>query len=256
MSNQFAKACAVILGTAFVTAASPVHGQTPACVVHEDLTRFDFPLQRAAQDIAAGKPFRIGAFASSTTSGAGASHPTLTYPAQLETKLRVRFPHADITVINRGKGGDTNAHMLERVEEIIKERPQLVLFQTGANEVLKDLPLAEAQTQMLQILTRLRLLGIDVVMVDNQSAPKMNEKASSAVVQMSVDSAAYDFGLPQMKRRELMRRWNETNGLSYSVTLAPDGYHMTDWSYGCFAENFARGITNAIQRPPVVAFRF
>ena len=240
-----------------MVAASPVQGQQPACVVHDDLTLFDFPLTRTAGDIAAGKPIRIVALGSSSTSGAGASHPMLTYPAQLEAKLRARFPGADITVINRGRGGDTNAHMLERLEEqVINERPQLVLFQTGANEVLKDLPLPEAQTQMWQILTRLQMKGIDVVLVDNQSAPKMNEKASATVMQSSVDSAAYDFGVPQMRRRELMRRWNETNNLSYSVTLAPDGYHMTDWSYGCFAENFARAISNTIQRPPVVAFRY
>src|ERR1044072_2872158 len=56
--------------------------------------------------IAQGKPLKIVAIGSSSTSGAGASSRNATYPARLEAELKAQLPGLPITVLNKGIGGE------------------------------------------------------------------------------------------------------------------------------------------------------
>ncbi len=115
------------------------------CVAPSDLVRLDHPLRRAGQRLAAGMPITIVAIGSSSTAGAGASSPAMNYPSRLEVELKTLFPRADINVINRGVNGETASDMLARFDEqVIAEKPDLVVWQVGSNSVLRDQPLAPA----------------------------------------------------------------------------------------------------------------
>ena len=63
-------------------------------------------LPRVASELAAGAPVLIVAFGSSSTQGHGSTSPDFNYPNRLAAQLRRQYPTADITVINRGKGGE------------------------------------------------------------------------------------------------------------------------------------------------------
>jgi acyl-CoA thioesterase I len=68
----------------------------------------------------------------------GASDPAHTYPAQLEKRLHHRWPQLSVRVINRGVGGELVFQMLGRFErDVVPYHPQLVIWQTGSNYVLK-----------------------------------------------------------------------------------------------------------------------
>ena len=56
--------------------------------------------------IAQGKPLKIVAIGSSSTSGAGASSSAATYPSRLEAELKAQLPGLPITVLNKGIGGE------------------------------------------------------------------------------------------------------------------------------------------------------
>ena len=101
-------------------------------------------LPRVASKLAAGAPVLIVAFGSSSTQGYGSTSPDFTYPNRLAAQLRRQYPTADITVVNRGKGGEDAPEMMKRLQtEVIDMKPDLVIWQVGTNAVLRNLDPAE-----------------------------------------------------------------------------------------------------------------
>ena len=76
-------------------------------------------LPRVASKLAAGQPVVIIAFGSSSTAGYGATSPEFNYPNRLAAQLRRQYPTADITVINRGKGGEDAPEMMKRLQTAV-----------------------------------------------------------------------------------------------------------------------------------------
>lgn len=242
--------CAAGLSALFLDAAHAHEVTNPPCPNYSEFQKFDQPLTRTSRDLAQRKPIRIVALGSSSTKGYGASHEdTMSYPAQLEARLKQIYPEVDIAVINRGKGGDVTRTMFERFEEhVINENPQLVLLQTGANEVLKDGSVEDAERYLTEMLGRLRKLDIDVIVVDNQFAPIMNGKKNAAPIQAVLENISKEFGVPLMRRGDLMKRWHEQSGIALDDMLLYDGFHMKDFSYSCFGRTFAGMISGTIQQ--------
>ena len=117
-----------------------------ACNAPADLVRLVNPLKRVAQRIAGGQPLTIVAIGSSSTAGAGASSPAMSYPSRLEAELKALFPRADITVLNRGVNGEESREMVARFDrDVSPQNPDLVLWQVGSNSVLRDRPLRRGQ---------------------------------------------------------------------------------------------------------------
>src|ERR1044072_2631793 len=73
-------------------------------------------LPHVANKLVAGQPVLIIAFGSSSTQGFGSSAPEYTYPSRLAAQLRRQYPTADITVLNRDKGGEGAAEMMRRLQ--------------------------------------------------------------------------------------------------------------------------------------------
>ena len=101
-------------------------------------------LPHVASKLAAGQPVVIIAFGSSSTNGYGATSAEFNYPNRLAAQLRRQYPTADITVVNRGKGGEDAPEMMKRLQsEVIDMHPDMVIWQVGTNAVLRNLDPAE-----------------------------------------------------------------------------------------------------------------
>lgn len=224
------------------------------CKSPPDLARFDYPLIRTARKLASGEPIKIVAIGSSSTQGAGATTPAASYPSRLSVELAQKFPRQEITVLNRGIGGEVAADMLARFETaVIAERPDLVLWQAGTNSVLRDQPLSAHLDLLREGVARLKANGADVVLIDPQFAPRVLAKpdADGMVAQMA--TVAKETNVDLFRRFALMRYWRETQGLGFDVFLSPDELHMNDWSYACVAKVLGDAIVEASTRAPVVA---
>jgi hypothetical protein len=105
---------ALVTGLMWGTAVLPTSAlaESPACTAPGELTRLDQGITHTAARLAEGHALKIVAFGSSSTAGTGASSPAHTYPARLQAELRDRFPETDITVLNRGVGGEDAKEML------------------------------------------------------------------------------------------------------------------------------------------------
>lgn len=115
----------------------------------------------------------IWAFGDSLTAGYGLP-PAQGFPAQLQAELRRQGVAA--TVRNGGVAGDTAAQGRARLRwglRGLKARPDLVIVELGANDMLRGLPAAAARAQLDQILTELRARDIPVLLAGMRAAPNM-----------------------------------------------------------------------------------
>ncbi len=233
--------------------ASPAAAQAAvarACTAPQEFSRLGQPLARMAKKLTTGEPITIVAVGSSSTAGAGATSPANSYPAKLEADLRARFPGVPIKVINRGINGDEALTMLARFDQdVIAEKPDVVLWQVGTNAVLRDHSLAGEAPLIRDGIRRLKATGADVVLVDSQYAPKVIAKpdAQGMVRLMGAEAKFESAGLFQ--RFAIMRHWHDAEGTSFEELLSPDGLHMNDWSYGCIARLLGVAIADAVRSP-------
>lgn len=228
--------------------------QSQNCAAPAALTQLNGALPRTASRIAANASLTIVAIGSSSTAGAGASSPAASYPSRLAAELKDRYPAMPITVINRGVNGEDASEMIGRFEQnVIAEKPDLVLWQVGTNSLLLDRSLDDAGTLIVQGLDRLKRDGVDVVLIDSQYAPKVLAKPHLGKLRKIMAGIAKRANVPTFQRFEVMRHWRETAGMSFNAFLSPDELHMNDWSYACVAKLLAGSIGEAAARASLTA---
>ena len=205
-------------------------------------------LPHVAGKLIAGQPVTIIAFGSSSTQGYGSTSPDFTYPNRLAAQLRRAYPTADIVVLNRGKGGEDAAEMMRRLQtEVIDMKPDLVIWQVGTNAVLRNLDLAETAKLVEDGVARVLATGSDVVLVDPQYSPRVNEKAEGAgrmVKLLGRIAELHKVGV--FPRFEVMRDWHEKQSIPTEEFIIPDGLHMNDWGYACFAQLLGDDIVKSV----------
>ncbi|MCA6103146.1 SGNH/GDSL hydrolase family protein [Bradyrhizobium australafricanum] len=205
-------------------------------------------LPHVAAKLAAGKPVVIIAFGSSSTQGYGSSAPEFTYPNRLAGQLRRQYPSADITVLNRGKGGEDAPEMMKRLQtEVIDVHPDMVIWQVGTNAVLRNLDPTETAKQVEDGVARLQASGADVVLVDPQYSPRVTERPESArgmVKLLGRIAALRHVGI--FPRFEVMRDWHEKQAIPITDFVIADGLHMNDWGYACFAQLLGDDIIRSV----------
>jgi acyl-CoA thioesterase I len=221
-----------------------------ACSAPTEFTHFDRPLLHTARRLASGEPLTIVAIGSSSTAGAGASSPDASYPSRLAVELKQRFPLQDITVLNSGVNGDETDQMMARFETgVYAAHPQLVLWQVGTNSVLRDRPLEPHSMQLQEGIDELKDTGADVVLIDPQYSPKVLAKSETPDMVDQIALIAKEKNVDLFRRFAAMRDWHEVQHLPFDTFVSPDGLHMNDWGYACWAKLLANGIAEAATRP-------
>ena len=227
---------------------------TAGCVAPFELTRLDQPLARTSKRLAAGLPITIVAIGSSSTAGAGASTPAMSYPARLAVELKELFPRTEINVINRGVNGETARDMLARFDDcVLAEKADIVVWQVGSNSLLRDHPIEPAGSLIREGLKKLKAAGADVILMNPQYAPKVLAKAEVERMVDLISAAAKEANVDLFQRYAVMRYWRLTENLTFDKFVSPDELHMNDWSYACVAKLLAGAIREAATRPTLTA---
>ena len=225
---------------------APLVDSQSKCVAPPEFTRLNHPLLRTARRLAAGEPLTIVAIGSSSTAGAGASSPAASYPSRLAMELKRRFAGAAITVINRGVNGEETDNMMARFSSgVFAEHPQLVLWQIGTNSVLRDRPLDVHQAQLREGIEELKASGADIVLIDPQYAPRVIAKSETPGMVDQIALMAKAENVDLFQRFAIMRNWYDVEHLSFGAFVSPDGLHMNDWGYACWAKLLASSIADA-----------
>jgi acyl-CoA thioesterase-1 len=236
------------------SSTTPAAPHSAECTVATDQVRFDFPLPRTARLLVSGLPIKIVALGSSSTYGAGASTSAASYPSRLAEELVRRFPGHKFTVLNRGVNGEDVGNMLARLDTaVIREKPDLVLWQIGTNSVLDNKAVQPHASLLREGLARLKATGADVVLIDPQYAPKVIAKPKADGMVSLIATTAKAEHVCLFHRFDLMRYWHETEHLPFKAFVSPDGLHMNDWSYACLAKALGLAIAEAVERPTTTA---
>lgn len=191
----------------------------------------------------------IVAIGSSSTAGVGASAPRRSYPAALERHLREGLGRR-VTVLNRGVGGEAADAMAGRLQrDAIAEGPDLVIWQVGANAALRRMTPDRFRNALHHGLGRLARASLDVVLMDNQRAPRIAARAShDAYDAILAEAAAAYPAVALFSRGALMDRWAAA-GLPNAALLAGDGLHHNDRGYDCVARALAHALIAGLGPP-------
>ena len=205
-------------------------------------------LPHVAAKLASGAPVVIVAFGSSSTTGYGTTSPDFTYPNRLAKQLHRQYPSADITVVNRGVGGEDAPEMMKRLQvAVLDMKPDLVIWQVGTNAVLRNLDPAETAKLVEEGSARIQEAGADLVLVDPQYSPRVTEHAESASQMVKLLGKVAELRhIGIFPRFEVMREWHEKQALPIDSFVIADGLHMNDWGYACFAQLLGDDIIKSV----------
>ena len=129
-----------------------------------------FAMALAAAAPAGAEPLRILAFGDSLTAGFGLG-PGQGFVPQLERALAEEGVAA--SVIDAGVSGDTTAGGLARLDWALADRPDLVILELGANDMLRGVDPAVTRANLDQMLAKLRASGARVLLAGMRAAPNL-----------------------------------------------------------------------------------
>jgi acyl-CoA thioesterase I len=197
------------------------------------------PLPHVAAVLAHGGPLRIAAFGSSSTWGAGASSRAASYPSRLEVELKKALPGVSVSVLNDGIGGQDADDFHLRVDTVLGQKPDLVVFQTGSNDPLRHVPLARFEAETRSDIARLHAAGIDVVLMEPQNCRVLDATPGWSAYLDAVRRIGAEMGVPVIRRVDLMNDWRAQHLVTDAELFAPDGLHMADGGYALLAQAVA-----------------
>jgi acyl-CoA thioesterase I len=232
----------------FLAASAGAAYKAFACSVPQEMTRFKVKLPNIARAVRSRQPVAIVAIGSSSTAGIGASDAAHTYPAVLNEELRHRWPQLALTVINKGVAGEMAFQMLARFErDVLPYHPQLVVWQTGSNQLLLTENVESYAETIRQGVSRLKAAGADVVLMDPQFAPRVLARRIHLPVVESIAAVANDTNVAVFRRFAVMRHWIASGQYKTEDIISSDGLHMNDVSYNCIARLLADSLAAAVE---------
>jgi acyl-CoA thioesterase I len=189
----------------------------------------------------------IVAVGSSSTEGIVRNARNKVYPAALQASLSRLWPKADLTVVNKGKGGETMRDTIARFEtDVIALKPSLVIWQLGVNDVLRYNGLEGRHEEIQSGLKILTDKGIPVVLLDLQYAPMVIKDPDALPMQALIDKAARTGPKGRVfhfKRFAAMKQLAENHQVAMTDMTDRDDLHMTDAMHSCIGQLLAEMIS-------------
>jgi len=110
------------------------------------------------------------------------------FPALVEGELRQRG--LPVWVLNGGVSGDTTAGGRARLAWLLRQQPQVVVLELGANDGLRGLPLEVIADNLEQIVLESRAAGARVLLAGMRLPPSYGEPYATGFAQIYLDLAA------------------------------------------------------------------
>ncbi|MBX6376327.1 MAG: SGNH/GDSL hydrolase family protein [Acetobacteraceae bacterium] len=228
--------------------AGPAPEGAVACGAPAELLRAQQPLGGMASGIAAGR-LRILAVGSASVHGPGGSGEAAAWPNRLEALLRERLPGVRVEVQVRGGRGLTTTDQWALIAEVLKRgpRPDLVIWQAGATEVARGLPVEALTEGLLPGLDRLHTLGVDTVVMDLQFSRFLRAHADVTAYREALAIAAAGGDAPLFPRYELMQAWAEAERVDLERTPRDRRTAAVDMLNDCIARALAEFLLSGVQ---------
>src|SRR5690606_32900475 len=121
--------------------------------------------------------------------------------------------------------------MIARFErDVLEERPDLLLWQTGTNSALADGDIEALVEDIDRGIDRAHSAGIDVVLMTPQHSPRFESVRNKAAYLENIALIAAVNRVPVLRRYEMMKHWVASGEMTEPEMINPDGLHLTDRS--------------------------
>ena len=182
---------------------------------------------------------RILAIGSSSTEGIGATAPSYTYPAQLQTRLAAMLGRP-VEVDNSGVGGETIGATVKRLEAALAAgKPDLVIWQVGTNDAVTDEDEGAFRGRLIEGVAAMRAAKVPFVLIDPQYYPGVRDVAHYEQYVRIIRDVGAESGAAVFSRYALMKEWGAQSDALLKTMLSKDSFHMSDRGYGCLAQDLA-----------------
>ena len=212
------------------------------------------PVAHTAAKLKRNESITIVALGSSSTTGFGTLDPA--FPEVLKRELARRHPSLQVKMIGSGRLFDTIPGSLDRIDnDVLRYRPDLVIWQLGTNDVLWHGFGADAKGEVRRGVQRMKKANADVILMDLQDAPLIRAKSSHRDMEKLIADVAREESVGLFPRYEIMKRADK-DGISGLVAL--DGLHNSGAGYRCIGLALARMIDKddlPAKRPPLPTTR-
>ncbi|OIR00300.1 hypothetical protein GALL_175520 [mine drainage metagenome] len=195
------------------------------------------------------QPLRIVAIGAGATAGSGLTLDQA-FPARLAARLAAAYPGSAVTLLNKGRLGESTATMADTLRsQVLPEHPTLVLWEAGTVESVTGADPQQMAEDMLKGLDRLRAAQADVILIDMQYSP-----AAAAVIDFSpyleaLHIVAESAEVPMFDRFAAMRAWTEENQIDLDAASGDHHRAQAARAEDCVAAGLAALITRATQMP-------
>ena len=115
----------------------------------------------------------ILAFGDSLTAGFGLPAGQ-SFPEQLEQALHARGIEA--RVVNAGVSGDTTAGGLARLDWSLADKPDLVILELGANDMLRGIDPPEVRSNLEKMIAKIKASGARLLLVGMRATPNWGKE--------------------------------------------------------------------------------
>jgi acyl-CoA thioesterase-1 len=123
--------------------------------------------------------FKIVAFGDSLTAGYGVNLGD-SYPSQLEKELNSNSTFSEFNhvfkVINMGVSGETTTGGLDRVDFVLSQKPDLILFGLGANDMLRSTQPELVFSNLDAMMQKFSKSGVPVILLGMQSVASNGQR--------------------------------------------------------------------------------
>jgi acyl-CoA thioesterase I len=218
-----------------------------ACLAFSTGLSLGAPLPLVSAKVRAGGPLIIAALGSSSTTGFGAFGKHTAFPDVMKDELSRLHPGLRIELINSGRIGEDLGDNIARIDDdVLRYRPDLVIWQIGTNDVVWRGIADNAQGMLSDAVRRMKAARSDVVLLDLQYAPLVTLTSRYERMERLIADVAAEQHVGHFPRFVLMKRAIDA-GVSGLVSW--DGLHNSSDGYACVGIALARMIDAAAARP-------
>lgn len=251
--------------------AGPVAAASDQCSAADDSAGATADIPNASAQLAPGKLLEIlsigaiaapaaevgaapeavaGKAAGSSRSAAPAGDPRLTversFPGQMSKALQEAVAGAEVRITTRGGKGLTAAEMLDILRSELASRPyQLVIWQTGTIEAVRNLPPGEFAATLSEGAALAQAAKADLVLVDPQFSRFLQTNTNIDPYGQVFQQVATMPGVMLFRRYDLMRIWVNEGQIDLERTPRSERQRTIDVLHRCLGTHLARLILNA-----------
>lgn len=190
-------------------ACAPAHAQEGAakpasvCEAPADSLAAPAPLPRVAAALKKSEKLNILIIGSPIGLGRRVGK---SYPVALESLLEHALTGVDVVIVNRPVSGEIAATAAERIRtEVALSRPDLLIWQVGANDALQHVAPHEYHENLLDGVRWAKENGIDVLLVGFEANPWLHDDREVAAIREATQKVAQEENVLYLRRYEAMQ---------------------------------------------------